>query len=89
MKPDVCPNCGAEVPEQARACPECGSDAQTGWSEDAHYGNLGIEYEDEFDYEKFVEREFHKKKSSTGIKWIWVVTALIIIIALGMLWVKF
>jgi hypothetical protein len=30
----VCPFCHAEVPEGAPACPECGSDEQTGWSED-------------------------------------------------------
>ncbi len=28
-----CPNCGAAVPVNAKACPECGSDAETGWSE--------------------------------------------------------
>lgn len=31
----VCPNCYAEVPWNAAACPECGSDEETGWAEDA------------------------------------------------------
>ena len=26
-----CPNCGADVPVGAKACRECGSDAETGW----------------------------------------------------------
>jgi hypothetical protein len=29
-----CPNCGEEVPDDAGACPHCGSDAETGWSPD-------------------------------------------------------
>lgn len=28
-----CPNCGAEVAANARACRECGSDASTGWKD--------------------------------------------------------
>ncbi|WP_156815625.1 zinc ribbon domain-containing protein [Pseudanabaena sp. PCC 6802] len=35
-----CPICGADVPIKARACPECGSDEQTGWSEAAKYAHL-------------------------------------------------
>ena len=36
----ACSNCGAEVPAGAAACPECGSDDETGWSEDAAYDGL-------------------------------------------------
>lgn len=35
-----CPVCGTEVPNKARACPECGSDEDTGWSDAAHYMHL-------------------------------------------------
>lgn len=35
-----CPNCGADVPLKAKACPECGSDRETGWSEEAKYVHL-------------------------------------------------
>ena len=38
----ICPNCGAEVPLGALACPECGSDEKTGWSEEANYQDLGL-----------------------------------------------
>jgi hypothetical protein len=31
-----CPFCHAEVPQGASACPECGSDEQTGWSDDLY-----------------------------------------------------
>ncbi len=39
MKADnsfICPFCHAVVPEGALACPECGSDEQTGWSDDVY-----------------------------------------------------
>jgi zinc-ribbon domain len=36
----VCPNCGADVPLKAKACPACGSDRETGWSEAAQYMHL-------------------------------------------------
>ncbi len=37
-----CPNCGAEVPARALVCPECGSDENTGWSEDTRYDGLDL-----------------------------------------------
>ncbi|MGP1386425.1 MAG: hypothetical protein ACTS2F_22885 [Thainema sp.] len=36
----TCPVCGTDVPLKARACPECGSDKGTGWSEAAQYAHL-------------------------------------------------
>jgi hypothetical protein len=38
----ICPHCGADVPFDAAACPECGSDEETGWSQDAKYGDLSL-----------------------------------------------
>lgn len=43
----ICPNCGAEVPDHAAACPECGSDEETGWSEDTAYDGLYLDDEDD------------------------------------------
>ena len=40
MTPEVCPNCEAEVPAGARACPECGADESTGWSPGAQHAML-------------------------------------------------
>jgi hypothetical protein len=42
----ACPHCGAKVPADASACPECGSDNETGWSEAAAYEDLLL-YDDE------------------------------------------
>jgi len=36
----TCPHCGAQVPSSATACPECGSDHETGWSKAAAYDDL-------------------------------------------------
>jgi predicted RNA-binding Zn-ribbon protein involved in translation (DUF1610 family) len=54
----ICPNCGAEVPARAHACPECGSDEKTGWSDQTIYDGTGIEDPDGFDYEDWRRQEF-------------------------------
>lgn len=83
MTPGVCPNCGAEVPPKAKACPECGSDEQTGWSEKAHADNLGLPDED-FDYDEFVKEEFGTGRARPhGISWLWWVVALVIAIVVS------
>jgi len=43
----VCPNCGADVPAKAKCCPECGSDEQTGWSEDTYLDGVTLPGEDD------------------------------------------
>jgi uncharacterized membrane protein YvbJ len=80
MAPEVCPNCGASVPPNAKACPECGSDEETGWS-DAHEAE-GLDLPDEnFDYNDFVKKEFGKSPVPHGIKWYWWVVALVLVAA--------
>jgi glutaredoxin len=34
MARQMCEHCGAVVPPGATACPECGSDEQTGWADE-------------------------------------------------------
>jgi len=72
----VCPNCGADVPAKARCCPQCGSDEQTGWAEEAAASHLGLP-DDSFDYDDFVKREFGGTKDPRprGISWLWWATA--------------
>jgi hypothetical protein len=73
MNPEVCPCCGAEVPRKAKACPQCGADEKTGWSDDSGGEELGLPDED-FDYEEFVKREFNDEKKNLvphGIHWFW------------------
>jgi uncharacterized membrane protein YvbJ len=88
MSPDLCPNCGAEVPRRARACPQCGADEQTGWSEVAQTSGLELP-DQEFDYDDFVEREFGGKKPvPRGIHWFWWLVALGLVIAFLVFWFR-
>lgn len=34
MGPRICKHCGADVPPKSLACPECGSDEETGWADE-------------------------------------------------------
>ena len=84
----TCPNCGADVPPNAKACPGCGSDEKTGWSEEAHASGLDLP-EDEFNYETFVEKEFGEEKSSpSGLPWFWWLVAVIVLGAFLWLWFR-
>lgn len=85
--PDICPVCGTEVPERARACPECGADEETGWSERARYEQLGIP-DDSFDYEDFVEREFRGKKPRRKWGWLWAAAAILLLLTFAFAWFR-
>lgn len=37
----ICPHCGESLRDDAPVCPECGSDAETGWSDAAVRQQLG------------------------------------------------
>jgi len=82
--PEYCDNCGAAIPRNAAACPECGADEQTGW---AH-----VEYEDpdeEFDYDDFIAREFSEKKPELrphGLHWFWWLVGIGLIAVLVWVW---
>lgn len=81
--PEICPQCGAEVPRKALACPECGSDYETGWSEDAAAQRLDLP-DDNFDYDEFVKEEFGGEKNSArprGIPTLWWIVAIVLIVA--------
>ena len=88
MTPEVCPNCGAEIPPNARACPACGSDEQTGWSEQAKHDGLGLPNED-FDYEEFTRREFGpKRRLPEGIHWFWWIVAVLVLVGFALLFFR-
>ena len=71
MTPETCPNCGADVPRGARACPACGSDDRTGWSDQAAYDGLGLP-DEEFNYDEYVKREFEGKETARPrLYWLW------------------
>jgi predicted nucleic acid-binding Zn ribbon protein len=84
MPPDICPICGADVPPDAKACPGCGADEETGWSEKARYDSMGIPTEDEdFDYEEFVKREFEGEKPRRKRQSLWRAVAMLILLLIA------
>jgi hypothetical protein len=85
--PEICPNCGAEVPPNARACPACGADEKTGWSDETRADGLNLP-DESFDYDEFVDREFGKKRVLPfGISWFWwaVAVALLALFVAGII----
>jgi hypothetical protein len=79
--PDVCPVCGEDVPRSALACPACGADHNSGWGQDAEtYEALDLPDED-FNYDEFVHKEFGSSFKPAGMKTIWWITAILILIA--------
>ena len=87
MPPLICPNCGATVPPKAKACPGCGSDEKTGWSDSAHADHLGIP-DDNFDYEEFVKDEFGGRTKPRDIHWVWWLTALLLVVLFLFFWFR-
>jgi len=79
--PDECPVCGEDVPHGALACPECGADHNSGWRQDAEMSD-GVDLPDEdFNYDEFVRREFGPSFKPSGMKMIWWITAIVILVA--------
>ena len=80
--PEVCPVCGEDVPRGALACPECGADHESGWREGAEaYDGLALsEPEEEFDYDEFLEKEFGASPKPQGVKALWWITALVLVL---------
>lgn len=77
---DSCPHCGADLPDGAEVCRECGSDGTTGWSEQARNDSLGLPDEN-FDYADFVKREFGEEKiKRRGLRWFWWVVAVLLLL---------
>lgn len=63
-----CEHCGAEVPRRALACPECGSDDQTGWAdEDTRHDALWDTFDENEEYEEVV-RELRPPGETTGAR---------------------
>ncbi|MFA6961611.1 MAG: zinc-ribbon domain-containing protein [Opitutaceae bacterium] len=76
--PDECANCGADIPRDARACPECGADERTGWRETSIYDGLDLPPDDE-------ENSPSSPRRPVGIFWILIGVGLLILLVLGAL----
>ena len=88
MPPAICPHCGTRVPARAKACPECGAQESTGWSEAARENELDLP-DDNFDYEEFTKREFGGATvTPRGLHWFWWLVALLLVAGLLLLWLR-
>jgi hypothetical protein len=75
----ICPHCGAEIDRQATACPICGSDDKTGWSDQTYLDNVDLPGEDDSNYDELVEKEFGNavKPEKLHISWKMIIGILV------------
>jgi uncharacterized membrane protein YvbJ len=79
--PEVCPVCGEDVRRSALACPQCGADHNSGWREDANsYDGVDLQ-EHDFNYGEFVKQEFGSQAKPAGLKTIWWIVGIAVIVA--------
>ena len=78
----MCPNCGAEIENDATGCHHCGSDNVTGWSENTYLDEVGLPCDDE-EYEELRDREFENSKKKTQ-SWI-TITGIVLIVVFVLL----
>lgn len=73
----ICPQCGNEVRVGSKGCKHCAPIEAS--EEDTYLDGIDLP-DDEFDYEEFTEREFGGKVKPRGIKPIWWVTGIVLLI---------
>jgi len=83
--PPVCPICHEDVPPNAKACPSCGADDRSGWSDNARYDGLDLPDEAWEDGEEHP----HKKLATgpIGVPLFWKIVAVVVLLTL--LWYFF
>ena len=85
----ACPHCGAEFRAGAKACRNCGSDAETGWSAEAWqevsgYAEPDADDDDE-EYREFLAREFPDETAASPGSLSWTMKLMIVLLVLAML----
>lgn len=74
--PLECPVCGAAVPRDARACPECGADERSGWNEDdTRYDGLDLPDE------AFEDERTPKPAARHSTNLVWSIVAILVVLA--------
>ena len=86
--PETCPNCGAQFKAGRLACPECGSDAETGWSREGLTGEahgLPDEFTDD-DYDDVLRGMGMLPPKQRFPPWV-VVAAIVAVVAFALVFV--
>ncbi|MBD3421659.1 MAG: zinc-ribbon domain-containing protein [Chitinivibrionales bacterium] len=73
----ICPHCGAEIPRNARACRQCGSDDQTGWSDNTYMDPI---LPDQSEYEEIYANEFEPAGRKKRFSVIYIAAAVVLIL---------
>lgn len=86
----VCPHCGATVPVGAPSCRECGSDDETGWSDDED--GQGAD-DDDFDYDEYLERNHPDHASIPAgrslVRGMWIIVVVLLCLAILCVFLRF
>lgn len=78
--PESCPVCGEELQRDARACPECGADHNSGWKDGADaYDGVDLP-DDDFNYDDFVKQEFGSQTKPPGLKTVWWIVGILLLV---------
>lgn len=83
--PSECANCGAAIPRDAPACPECGADDRTGWREtaDTLYDGLDLPPAALEDDNSSVASARRKPVTRVnGIPWYWWLVGVLLLLSL-------
>ncbi len=85
--PENCANCGAAIPRNARACPECGADEAIGWREESVYDGTNLPEEVWRDTDEYADGTPAPRRDVNGLPWYWWVVgvALLLLLVLGTL----
>ena len=85
--PAECANCGATIPRNAKACPECGADERTGWRQTSVYDDLDLPESAWSEDEDEKRTRFRKTSRVNGVPWYWwcVGVVLVAMLVLGMI----
>jgi len=78
----LCNFCGEKIQRKFKACPFCGSDEKTGWSDETYLD--GIDVGDTFDYNETLENEFpsEEKKNRPFFTWKSITVTIILLLSI-------
>ena len=88
VPPGECPACGEQVPAGARACPACGADARTGWSEGTLYDGLDLP-DEAFEDDTAPGPRLPRATGRTWKDYFTAGVALLLVLILSIFWLVF
>jgi predicted nucleic acid-binding Zn ribbon protein len=80
--PTECANCGAAIPRNAKACPECGADEKTGWRETSIYDGMDLPDEAWRDDTDAATQEKTDIARVNGVPWYWWLVGVLLLVLL-------